>query len=171
MSYGPDADFPGFADLDELPPGSKPTVFLFQPNGFENVTAERLLEWEQTLVEQLGLPQLAFNDDDDVLRGATWSNSGGAGEICADDSDVHFADNESTEGGGNGSDTRRPAIFMWQPSRFRKVPAERLAEWERVLRVRVGLPIEGLASDQVGNASLSATLPNDCMDDSDMQEM
>lgn len=169
MSYKTDPDFPGFADLDELPAGIRPTVFMFQPNTFEKVTADRLMEWEQTLVRQLDLPQLAFSEDEDVLRAATWSNSGGDGEICADDSDLHFADDEQSAGGG--ADPRRPAIFMWQPSRFRLIPAERLTEWERLLRLRVGLPIEGLASDQVGgSATLSATLPNDCMDDSDIHE-
>ena len=127
------------------------------------------MEWEQTLVEQLGLPELTFNDDKDVLRGATWSNSGGNGEICADDSDLQFADEGPVH--GDGSETRMPAIVMWQPSTFRIVPADRLTEWERLLSMRVGLPIEGLATDQVGgSATLSATLPNDCMDDSDMHK-
>jgi hypothetical protein len=163
MSYAEDGDFPGFSDLEQLPAGRRPAVFMFQPNGFDPVTPDRLLQWEQTLVERYDLPRLNFNDEE-VLRGATWSNSGGRGEICADDSDLKgFAD----DSGGTPSDDRRPAIFMWQPSRFHAVPAERLAEWERLLRARVGLPAQGIAADDFGIATLSATLPNDCMDDSD----
>lgn len=170
MNYDSASEFPGFSDLEQLPAGRRPAVFMFQPNGFEAVTPDRLLEWEQTLVDRFDLPRLNFDDDDDVLRGATWSNSGGRGEICADDSDYHFADDGQSSTSEQGTDSRKPAIFMWQPSRFHVVPSERLAEWERVLRSRVGLPTEGIAADEAGSGTLSATLPNDCMDDSDFHK-
>lgn len=52
------------------------------------------------------------------------------------------------------------------PTSFEPVPPERLAEWERITREQVGLPALRLGAALDGGTS-SATLPNDCMDDSD----
>jgi hypothetical protein len=40
----------------------------------------------------------------------------------------------------------RPAVFMFQPTRFEVVTGERIEEWERLLRDRVGL--SGLRVDE-----------------------
>lgn len=61
---------------------------------------------------------------------------------------------------------RRPTVFMWQPIRFELVPSERLHEWETLIREEIGLPVAAVRRGG-GSATLSATLPDDCMDDSD----
>jgi hypothetical protein len=37
-----------------------------------------------------------------------------------------------------------PAVFHFQPTRYEVVTGERLEEWERLMRQRVGLPVENL---------------------------
>jgi len=163
MARGPHGVFEG---LDEVPAERRPVVFMFQPNAFEPVTPDRLAEWERALVDHYGVPRATFDDPDAVLNGGTWSNCGD-GRICADDSDNFDVEYAAPSGPDEGTSGRRPAVFMWQPSRFYVVPAERLADWERVLREHVGIPAAGVAVGDNASGTLSATHPNDCMDDSD----
>jgi hypothetical protein len=152
---------------NELPEGARPAVFMFQPHSFETVAPDRLAEWERGIQRDFGFSTAEF-DHDALLNSASWSNCGD-GEICADDSDYHEAVSPSYgEGGGGGEEGPAPTIFLHQPSRFAFVPSDRLSEWERLVRERVGLPISGCNRQEAANsATLSATLPNDCMDDSD----
>jgi hypothetical protein len=151
---------------------------MFQPNAFEVVTPERLLEWEHSIANYFGLPSPRF-DKEDVARSATWSNTGGGpGDICADDSDYQAQSGDVPVEPGPADRLaaavaagRRPTIFMWQISRFIVVPEDRLAEWERQIREQVGMPVAAIGTlEQAGSGSWSATLPNDCMDDSDYME-
>jgi hypothetical protein len=157
--------------------GRRPAIFMFQPHRFERVTPDRLLEWEHSIANYFGLPSARL-DMDKVARGATWSDSG-EGNICADDSDYHaFAGDVPADPAAVAARLaadvaagRRPTVFMWQISRFILVTADRLTEWERHIRQQVGLPLTGIGPLQAASiATLSATLPNDCMDDSDMGE-
>lgn len=156
--------------------GRRPAVFMFQPNKFEAVPPDRLGEWEYQLANYIGLP--AEIDREKLFESGTWSNCG-EGRICADDSDYFDAE---SYGGGDGDPGnaearladalaagRRPTVFMWQPSRFERVKADGLAEWERNIREQVGLPVSSIRRDAGGSETLSATLPNDCMDDSDYE--
>jgi hypothetical protein len=150
--------------------GRRPAIFMFQPNKFDAVTTDRLAEWEYSIKEYFGLPSLEF-DEEALLASATWSNCGD-GRICADDSDYQDVSggdyaNPSERLDKTLAEGRRPTIFMWQPSRFELVAGEKLAEWERQIREHVGMPVSEIRSDAGGSACLSATLPNDCMDDSD----
>jgi hypothetical protein len=56
---------------------------------------------------------------------------------------------------------------MWQPTSFRYISSDRLDEWEQLMREQVGIPASRLARDDNGSATGSATLPKDCLDDSD----
>ncbi|MEV0095036.1 hypothetical protein [Streptomyces sp. NPDC050738] len=149
--------------------GRRPAVFPFRPHTFTAVTPERLTEWEESLSTRYGLPgaRLAGAEGKIMLESATWSNSGD-GEICADDSDYYeFAD----EGAGSrteGTSQRRPVVFTWQPTSFDPIGPDQLMEWERITREHVGLPALQLGAD-ASSGTLSATLPNDCMDDSDYE--
>jgi hypothetical protein len=162
--YIPDAS-------SEPTPGARPpAIFLFQPHAFERVTPSRLVEWEQTMRRHFGLTagDMSF-DDQKVLNGGTWSNSGPPPDICADDCD-NFADELDLEAYPPDStelleQTRRPAVFMLQPSSFTPIGNDRLGEWEQITREHVGLTSARLSQD--GSGTLSATLPNECMDDSD----
>ena len=163
-------------ELDQaIARGRRPAIFMFQPHRFERVTPDRLVEWERSIANYFGLLSARL-DMDKVARGATWSDSG-EGNICADDSDYHaFAGDIPLDPAADRlavdvAAGRRPTIFMWQISRFMLVPQDRLTEWERHIREQVGLPLTGIGPLQGASiATLSATLPNDCMDDSDMAE-
>ena len=157
--------------------GRRPAIFMFQPGKFERVTPDRLVEWERSIANYFGL-QSARLDMEQAARGATWSDSG-EGNICADDSDLHAFAGDSPVDPATAADRlaadvaagRRPKVFMWQISRFIRVTEDRLAEWERRVRRQVGLPLTDMGTLQAGSiATLSATLPNDCIDDSDMAE-
>lgn len=150
---------------EDLPEGARPAVFMFQPHSFETVAPDRLSEWERGIQQDFGFATAEFAEDD-LVNSATWSNSGD-GEICADDSDYHEAFSEGYGEGGGGGEGPPPTIFMHQPSRFAFVRSDRLSEWERLMRERVGLPVSGVDQEAANSGTLSATLPNDCMDDSD----
>ena len=66
----------------------------------------------------------------------------------------------------NAGNSKAPVVFMHQPSRFDLVPTDKLHEWEQRVRDDVGLPVE-FARNGGGSECLSATLPNDCMEDCD----
>jgi hypothetical protein len=156
------------AELDEaMSAGRRPTVFMFQPTKFEAIAPDRLVEWERSIMENFGLPEAQF-DENRVLNSGTWSSCGD-GRLCADDSD--YFDASGGQAGGEREDdlasARRPTIFMWQPYRFELVPGDKLAEWERVTREHVGVPASQISLGDRGSATISATLPKDCMDDSD----
>jgi hypothetical protein len=150
------------------PTARRPAVFLFQPRRFRRVTPERLEEWENTVRKQFGMSEseLIF-DDQRVLNGGSWSDSGPNGQICPDDSD-DFGDEPTTYSGDEvvSSTGRRPAVFILQPDTFAPVASEQLAEWEQIMREHVGLTA-GQVAREGGSGTLSATLPNDCIDDSD----
>ena len=156
-----------------LEQGRRPAIFMFQPHTFKPVTPERLAEWEYSIANYFGLPSPRF-DKDDVLRSATWSDSGGGGLICPDDSDYYASsadgaiapDATAAESIASG---RRPSIFMWQISRFRVIPPDKLAEWENSIREQVGLPVSTVDKLE-RSATGSSTLPHDCFDDSDYAE-
>jgi hypothetical protein len=154
--------------------GRRPAIFLFQPHTFRRVTPARLAEWEQTMLTHFGLnaDEMPF-DERSVLRGGTWSDSGPSGQICADDS-YNFADDLDLDAYPPDSDelpeqARPPAIFMFQPSSFSRVGPGRLAEWEQIMQTRVGLRAARFGEKAANSGTLSATLPNDCMDDSDYE--
>lgn len=163
----------GYEAQDSSAGDRRPAVFMFQPTKFEPVTPERLAEWERSITDYFGLPEPDL-DGEAMARGGTWSNCGD-GRICADDSDMFDVSGDSGEYEPGGevaealAEGRRPTIFMWQPSRFDPVPPDKLAEWERVVREHVGMPATGFSADMAGSRTLSATLPNDCMDDSDYE--
>jgi hypothetical protein len=171
------ADSSAQTDLEKaLASGRRPAIFMFQPNKFEAVPPDRLAEWEYQVEHYVGLPAAQF-DREKLLASATWSDCG-EGRICPDDSDYH--DVEHYGGRLDPSDAsaalagalaagRKPTVFMWQPSRFELVEADRLAEWERNIREHVGLPVSAIRRDQGGSETGSATLPKDCIDDSDYQ--
>jgi hypothetical protein len=154
-----------------LASGRRPAVFMFQPNKFEIVMPDRLAEWEYSITQYFGLPSPQF--DEYQLAGASWSNCG-EGLICADDSDYHDFGGERVDP-SDASDRlaeavaegRKPTVFMWQPSRFELVAEDKLADWERNIREHVGIPASQIRRDEGGSATLSVTLPNECMDDSD----
>ena len=160
----------------EHPAGARrpPAVFLFQPDTFRRVTPARLAEWEQTMRAHFGLDadDLRF-DEQAVLRGGSWSDSGPSGQICPDDSD-NLADDLDLDAYPSDSDelpkqTRPPAIFMLQPSSFTRVGSERLAEWDQIMEEHVGLRVARFGEKVAASATGSATLPNDCLDDSDYE--
>ena len=154
--------------------GRPPAVFRFQPHTFRRVTPERLAEWEQTMLAHFGLsPDDMPFDELAVLRGGSWSDSGPSGQICADDSD-NLADDLDLDGYPPDSDelpaqTRPPAVFMLQPSSFTRVRSDRLAEWEQIMQEHVGLRTARFGEKAARSATLSETLPNDCLDDSDYE--
>jgi hypothetical protein len=154
--------------------GRPPAIFLFQPHTFRRVTPARLAEWEQTMLTHFGLnaDEMPF-DELTVLRGGTWSDSGPSGQICADDSD-NFADDLDLDAYPSDSDElpeqpRPPAIFMFQPSSFSRVGSDRLAEWEQIMQEHVGLRAARFGAKAANSGTLSATSPNECMDDSDYE--
>ncbi len=148
----------------------RPAVLLFQPQTFRRVTPDRLAEWEHAVRKHFGLDEteLVF-DDQRVLNGGTWSDSGPNGLICPDDSD-DFGDEPTTYSGDEmvSPAGRRPAVFMLQPDTFYPVPSDQLAEWERTVREHVGLTAARISNVE-GSATGSSTLPNDCIDDSDYE--
>jgi len=154
--------------------GRPPAIFLFQPHTFRRVTRDRLAEWEQAMLTHFGLnaDEMPF-DELSVLRGGTWSDSGPSGQICADDSD-NFADDLDLDAYPPDSDelpaqTRPPAIFMFQPSSFSRVGPARLAEWEQIMQNHVGLRVARFGEKAANSGTLSATKPDECMDDSDYE--
>jgi hypothetical protein len=56
---------------------------------------------------------------------------------------------------------------MLQPASFRRVGSDRLAEWEQLMQEHVGLRPARFGEKLAASATLSATLPKDCIDDSD----
>lgn len=56
---------------------------------------------------------------------------------------------------------------MFQPSSFSRVGPDRLGEWEQIMQEHVGLRAARFGKKAANSGTLSATLPNDCMDDSD----
>lgn len=155
--------------------GRSPAVFLFQPHTFRRVTPARLLEWERVMLEHFGLTaeEMTF-DDQQVLNGGSWSDSGPAGQICPDDSDNLLDELDLSDYPPESEElpelTRRPAIFMFQPSSFIPVTSDRLAEWEDLMREQVGLTTARFTGKAADSGCLSATLPKDCIDDSDVLE-
>jgi hypothetical protein len=59
----------------------------------------------------------------------------------------------------------RPLVFMFQPTHYEVVPPERLAEWEKTLAERVGLPVD--ASQLPSSATPTITFCPNVQDDSD----
>jgi hypothetical protein len=39
-----------------------------------------------------------------------------------------------------GKPETMPVVFMFQPTRFRVIPPDRLSEWEELMKNRVGIP-------------------------------
>jgi hypothetical protein len=56
-----------------------------------------------------------------------------------------------------------------QSSSFTRVGSDRLAEWEQIMEEHVGLRVARFGEKAAASATLSATLPNDCIDDSDYE--
>jgi len=55
---------------------------------------------------------------------------------------------------------KRPVVFMFQPTHYEIVPPERLKEWERDMRKRVGLPAELVASMMAAGGETNSGCPN-----------
>jgi hypothetical protein len=152
--------------------GRPPAIFIFQPHTFRRVTPARLAEWEETMRTHFGLnaDELGF-DDQAVLRGGSWSDSGPSGQICPDDSDTLAEDLDLDDYASDSDElpeqTHPPAVFMLQPASFRRVGSDRLAEWEQLMQEHVGLRAARFGEKATASATLSATLPKDCIDDSD----
>jgi hypothetical protein len=158
------------------PEGRAPAVFMLQPKTFETVAPERLAEWERSIQRYVGLPAADF-DQEKLFDSATWSNCG-QDRICADDSDYLDVTGDYRDPSASGADRlaqalaegRRPSVFMFQPSRFERVGSDRLSEWEDVVRNEVGLPASRFDAGAVSNSgTLSVSLPDECMDDSDYE--
>lgn len=63
---------------------------------------------------------------------------------------------------------RRPAVFMFQPKRFRPVPAEQLEEWERSIQEYFGLANVEIDRDKLRSPTWSDSGHGRiCADDSD----
>jgi len=58
----------------------------------------------------------------------------------------------------------RPVVFMFQPERFEITTGDRLQEWERLMRTRVGLEVRGGGGDCLESVSFCGPGPADGCD-------
>ncbi len=58
----------------------------------------------------------------------------------------------------------RPVVFQFQPERFELVTGDRLQEWDRLMRTRVGLQVEAGGFTSLPSISYCGPSPEDACD-------